>query len=127
MPFTVTADPRHLLDKVMYFGAIVVAERLAAMQQGSQLLAQTQYRRVMVDLSAATIVPETLDRGNAFAARPSIAPSLRNSRLAYVVQPHAPANRVIEAMASARHLALRRFHDEASAVRWLLEDGGAPD
>ena len=125
MPFTVTADPRHLLVKVMYYGAIVVAERMTAMEQGSHLLARTRYRRVLVDLSAATPVPDSLDRDDACAA--DLVPSPRNSRLAYVLPPHAQVNRRIESIASTRHHALRRFHDEASALRWLLDDGGAPD
>jgi hypothetical protein len=122
MPYTVTVEPQHRLVRVVYTDTITIADRLAAMQEGTRLMAQTHYRRVLVDLTRAASAPEALNRSNSFATAMAMAPPMQHSRLAYVVDPHEHANRLIENLAAARHVALRRFHDGESALRWLLED-----
>lgn len=127
MPYTVTVEPQHRLVRVVYDGTITIAERLAAMQEGTRLMDQTRYKRVLVDLTRAVAAPEALNLSNSFATTMSMALPMQDSRLAYVVDPHEHANRLIENLASARHVALRRFHDSESALRWLLEDGEGAD
>jgi hypothetical protein len=121
MPYTATVEPQHRLVRVVYTGTTTIADRLAAMQEGTRLMAQADYRRVLVDLTRAVTAPEALNLSNSFATAMSMA-LRQHSRLAYVVDPHEHANRLIENLASARHVALRRFHDSDSALRWLLQD-----
>ena len=127
MPYTVTVEPQHRLVHVVYAGTIAIADRLAAMHEATRLLEQTHYRRVLIDLSAATTASEALNLSNSFATSLAMTPLMQASRLAYVVSPHDHSNRLIENLASARHIALRRFHDSESALRWLLEDGEDTD
>ena len=127
MPYTVTVEPQHRLVRVVYTATTTIADRLAAMQEGTRLMAQADYRRVLVDLTRAVAAPEALNLSNSFATAMSMAPPMQHSRLAYVVDPHEHANRLIENLASARHVALRRFHDSDSALRWLLQEGEDTD
>lgn len=127
MPYTVNVEPRHRLVRVVYTGTITLAERQAAVQEVMHILASVQYRRVLIDLSAASAADEALGLSNSFATVLATTPLIRDSRLAYVVNPHDNGNRLIENLASARHVALRRFPDGESALLWLAEDGEAAD
>jgi hypothetical protein len=127
MPHTVTVEPQHRLVRVVYIGTTTIADRLAAMQEATQVMTQAGYRRVLVDLTRAVTAPQALNLSNSFATTMAMASPMQDSRLAYVVDPHEHINRLIENLASARHVALRRFHDGASALRWLLEDGEDAD
>jgi hypothetical protein len=127
MPYTVTVEPQHRLVRVVYSGTITIAERHAAVQEAMRQQAPVQSRRLLIDLSAAIPAAEALDLSNAFATMLATTPLIQDSRLAYVVDPHEHANRLIENLASARHVALRRFHDSDSALRWLLQEGEDTD
>ena len=127
MPYTVTVEPQHRLVRVVYTDTTTIADRLAAMQESTRLMAQSNYRRALVDLTRAVAAPEALNLSNSCATAMSMAPPMQHSRLAYVVDPHEHANRLIENLTSARHVSLRRFHDGESALRWLLEDSEDAD
>lgn len=127
MSFTVTVEPQHQLVRVVYSGTITIAERHAAVQEALRVQAPVQYRRLLIDLSAASPAAEALGLSNSFATVLATTPVIRDSRLAYVVNPHDHGNRLIENLASARHVAVRRFHDSQSALDWLLADEDAAD
>jgi hypothetical protein len=140
MPYMVHADEQHQLVEVVYSGPITISTRICAMEDGAILLQARGYTRVLVDLSAATAVPEPADAANAFAARMVLRPRVPNSRLAYVVRPGpqsgllavtVPPQRVpvtevsgaaalVENLAATRHAELRHFHARAEALHWLL-------
>ena len=61
MPYTATVEPQHRLVRVVYTGTTTIADRLAAMQEGTRLMAQADYRRVLVDLTRAVTAPEALN------------------------------------------------------------------
>lgn len=127
MSFTVTVEPQHRLVRVVYRGTITIAERHAAVREAMRVLAPVQYRRLLIDLSAASAAAEALGLSNSFATVLATTPQIRDSRLAYVVNPHDHGNRLIENLASARHVAVQRFHDSQSALGWLLADEDAAD
>jgi len=135
MSYLVHADEQHQLVEVVYSGPITISTRICAMEDGALLLQARQYTRVLVDLSAATAVPEPADAANAFAMRMVLRPRVPNSRLAYVIRPgpqssllaatlpsqRAPdAGDLVAGMAATRHAELRHFHARAEALHWLL-------
>ena len=122
MPYTMTVDPTRHLVRVDYTGTISIAERTQAMDACAGQLEASGWRRVLVVLTAATHAAEPLQLSNSFATRLAAHAPINDSRLAYVVAPHEHANRLIEHLAAARHVALRSFHEVDAAERWLLAD-----
>jgi len=140
MPYLVHADEQHQLVEVVYTGPITISTRICAMEDGAILLQARGYARVLVDLSAATAVPEPPDAANAFAARMVLRPRMANSRLAYVVRPgpqpgllaatipspsapsagNSDAAALVDGLAATRHAELRHFHARTEALHWLL-------
>lgn len=119
MPFHVSADPGNCIVRVTYDGPTSIDHRLRALAEGEELLRETGYSRVLVDLRTASLPEEPLDRSNAFATRLAQTEELRRCRLAYLVPPHQHGNRLIETMAAARHLEVERFELLDEAVSWL--------
>lgn len=119
MPFHVSADPGLRLVRVTYDGPTTIDHRLRALAHGEALLRATGYRRILVDLREASSAEEPLDRSNAFATRLAQSEEVRLCRLAYLVPPHQHGNRLIETMASARHLEVERFEHADEALAWL--------
>lgn len=122
MPYTVSVDHEHQLIEVVYSGQITISTRVCAMEDGAVLLESHCYSRVLVDLREAVTAAEPLNLGNSFATRMAQTPRVRDSRMAYLMLPHQHSNRLIEIMASARHLSLDHFTDRAAALAWLLGD-----
>jgi hypothetical protein len=140
MPYMIHADERHELVEVVYTGSITISTRICAMEDGAILLQARGYTRVLVDLSAATAVPEAPDAVNAFAARMVLRPRVANSRLAYVVRPgpqpgllaatvppppaptagNRDAAALVNGIAATHHAELRHFHARTEALHWLL-------
>lgn len=119
MPFHVSADHEYRLVRVTYDGPTTIDHRLRALAHGEALLRATGYRRILVDLREADSPEEPLDRSNAFATRLSQSEEVRRCQLAYLVPPHQHGNRLIETMASARHLDVERFEQVDEALAWL--------
>ena len=119
MPFHVSADHDYRLVRVSYDGPTTIDHRLRALAHGEALLRATGYRRILVDLRDAASSDEPLDRSNAFATRLAQSEEVRLCQLAYLVPPHQHANRLIETMASARHLEVERFEQVEDALAWL--------
>lgn len=122
MPHVLRADEALALVEVVYHGPVDAAERAQAIHAGGQLLSQTQLRRVLVDLRDATIAPEPTHVLMGLAHEMAHAPATQSSKLAYVVTPEQEANRIVENMATARHMRVARFLEREAAVAWLLED-----
>jgi len=122
MSYTVSADEQHRLVEVVYSGAITSSTRICAMEDGATLLDARGFARILVDLRDASAVPEPLHAANAFAARITHRPRMRNSRLAYVAHPDQHANLLAQNLAAARHAAVAHFHKRDAALNWLLQD-----
>lgn len=127
MPFHVSADHEYRLVRVTYDGATTIDHRLRALAHGEALLRATGYRRILVDLRDAASPEEPLDRSNAFATRLAQSDEVRRCQLAYLVPPHQHANRLIETMASARHLDVERFEQVEEALAWLSCEASRTD
>ncbi len=127
MAHELRTDPALALVEVVYRGPTGAAERAKAIHEGARLLSELGFRRVLVDLREATIAVEPTHVLAGLAHHMAHAPAVGNSRLAYLVSPEQEANRIIENMASARHMRVERFHQREAALAWLLEEPPAAD
>ncbi len=127
MPHDLRIDDALALIEVVYHGAICAAERAQAVHEGARQLTETDFRRVMVDLRDATIAVEPTHVLAGLAHEMAHAPSIGGSRLAYLVTPEQEANRIVENMATARHMRVARFQDRDAALAWLLDEGPEAD
>lgn len=129
MAYTIGTDAALEMIEVVYTGPLSSAERAAAIREGSQLLSRLQYRRVLVDLRDATLMPEPTHRLADLGHVMAHAPAVHSSRLAYVVTPEQEANRIVENMAAARHMDVARFLHRDIAIAWLQAPppAAAPD
>lgn len=122
MSYTLDIDERFEMIQVVYHGELSAIERATAIREANQLLSRSRVRRVLVDLLQASLATEPTHVRVELANQMAHAPAMVDSRLAYLVTPEQEANRIIENMAMARHIAVARFHDRDSAIAWLLDD-----
>jgi hypothetical protein len=122
MPYLVSVDETHALVEVVYSGPITTSTRICAMEDGATLLSARQYRRVLVDLRAATAAPDAPGDPDNFALRVAHPPQVRESRLAYLLLPEQPFDLLVGNFAAIRHAAVGQFHRREDALRWLLRE-----
>ena len=122
MSYTLEVDRDRAMIEIVYHGLLTIAERGEAIREGSRLLSASQHRRVLVDLREATLAIEPTHVRVQLAHDMAHAPAVQGSRLAYLLNADQEANRIIENMASARHMAVARFLDRDAALAWLTND-----
>jgi hypothetical protein len=125
MPYLVRVDETHALVEVVYSGPITTSTRICAMEDGATLLSTRSYRRVLVDLRAATPAPDAPGDVDRFARRVAHRPQVRQSRLAYLVLNGQPFDLLVGNVASIRHAAVARFERHEDALQWLLREPDA--
>lgn len=125
MPYTIQIDAEHGVLDLRYQGKISIAQRFEAWDQVKPILHDTGVRRILIDLTDATPVPEPLGRHSEFVARITSEPILLESHTAFVVASAHPLNHLIEVLADARHYPFSRFNTRADALAWL-HSGAAP-
>lgn len=127
MPHDLRIDDALALIEVAYHGEVGAAERAQAIHEGARLLSERGFRRVLVDLRDAVIAVEPTHVLAGLAHEMAHAPSVGSSRLAYLVTPEQEANRIIENMATARHMQVARFNERDAAIAWLLDNNRETD
>jgi len=123
LAYTVRVDHRHDLVDVQYTGSVTIASRTHAYQETLELLADTGYRRILIDYVEARPQAERIVDISTFVRRISCDPLLHVCRIAFVGRNGQLFNATVEVLAEARHYPFRRFHDRESALEWL---GGTP-
>lgn len=122
MPYLVSVDATHALVEVVYSGPITTSTRICAMEDGATLLSAHQFRRVLVDLRAATPAPGPGNEADTFARRVAHRPQVQQSRLAYLRLPEQPFDPMVGSMAAIRHAAVKQFTRREDALEWLLAE-----
>jgi hypothetical protein len=105
---------------VRYYDEVDLANRSEALQSGRELLQETGYRRVMVDLREATLSLPPYD-AYTFSEQLTETPELKTSRTAFLVAEDDNSNSFVEIFAGNRGYLYNEFTDEEKAWVWLAE------
>lgn len=108
MAYSIKADEEHQFIHVIYSGNVTLDERKAAVKEGSELLSELGYNKVLVDLTNARLVHESLDEQDKFATMLSMHPVVSKCRVAFVSNSATDNNFFIEVLARARHCDCRQ-------------------
>lgn len=119
MSYSTDIDHDHQLINVTYRGNVSIRSRSDAHQETLLLLAETGYRHILIDYSAALPQVESFDDINRFVSRVSGDPVLRRCRIAFVGRRGQLFNTTVETLAGARHYPFKRHYDRDSAIGWL--------
>ncbi len=118
--YSIDVNRTAAFASIRFSGLIAVAERGRALEEAMVVFADTGYRQVLVDFSAADFAVDDFDSSNALASRLAFNATLHSCRIAYLTKPGARVNPVVEALAAARGLSFRRFDERQRAMDWLL-------
>lgn len=117
MPFVVDLVPGQHVIRAVFTGPVSVQERARALDTVLQSAARGACHRLLVDLSAATLLDASASETLGHASRLACEPTIRGMRVAYVGEAAAAAS--VESMAALRGFFYQRFRSQAAALRWL--------
>jgi hypothetical protein len=117
MPFHVDTQPEHATIRVVFSGAVTVAERFRAMTEIVALQQQTQYAKLLADFRHATVVATSQEETSTYATRLAQELPPHRMKIAYVGEATQTAS--VEALAALRGYFYQRFRTPGEAMRWL--------
>lgn len=119
----INVNQRMRVVEVAYHGLVNASERTTAIDVVDERLEEFAYTRVLLDFSNAIVAIDDFDASKGHARKLSDMIHCRGCRIAYLSEPGARVNRVIETLIAARGLGFESFDDRAAAVHWLLSSG----
>jgi len=121
MAYVIELLPDLPVIRVAFDGPVSVQDRADALDAVIHRQAASSYRRLMVDLTGASMNDASTSETIAHVSRLARHPIVRGMRIAYIGDASLSAS--VESLAALRGYFYQRFRSQASALRWLCGDG----
>lgn len=124
MTYAIELLPELPVIRVVLQGRVSLQHRIEALDEVISRQSTSSYRKLLVDLSGATMADATTSETVAHASRLARHPTVRGMRIAYVGEASLSAS--VESLAALRGYFYQRFRTQASALRWLCGERALP-